>query len=534
MHSLKLDAGNLEPLYCSLELFNGHTGQQLSERFHFHVNSYSVINDFLDDFNYKKQLLKYHKEMPTPHAIFSLTNYSDNSNHSTVMDMLGGQLSNVLLTAAVSSLQSEEDKEFNLRDVYVLLQIEKTLQGQSMESIVKFYSTTTSSDAQEQNRSTIEAQCSGLKQYRQPFLFAFAPLFEYEHGGMSEGNIPVCADHGHDIRNSNGSPSRRTSVRTTDPIERSRRDSLRVSRRASTTLKHLSTLFSSAGSESKSSRNMGTVKLRTGLLPMRHMYVLDTYDNLIDVIQREGMRDGTLKRHKSVDGYCLLEISEFDAMDFEKNAHLRKQLVGRRKSTNQSFTLDQAIASVIRHNEEIQQKLTPRSTQSQNAEVSTSGADHSSKPEISNIESKQYLKFQCHEFTLHVPKSPFFTFTHKLYVYPGAVNFSKARPPGQSRLKPRNILCEVVFKESSTELGARIVQRYTNELVHTQHCAVSFMTKTPNFYDEICVMLPLPILPTHQYVVLVLYFKNSKTQNLTIFFSSPNQQPCFQFLPFAY
>lgn len=132
---MRLSVGNIEPLFCSLELIDVEKKQKISEKFYFSLNMYSVINDFFDDFNVKKLLLKYSSE--NPRAIFSV---SEKSPH-----------------------------------IYLILKIEKILQG-PLDSILKVYRSTGKED-------TVLAQqvmeaCTGTKSFRQPFLWGFTPLFE--------------------------------------------------------------------------------------------------------------------------------------------------------------------------------------------------------------------------------------------------------------------------------------------------------------------------------------------------------------------
>jgi hypothetical protein len=48
-HALRLEAGSVEPLYCSLELVDIAKQISISERFHFDGHLFPVINEFFDD-----------------------------------------------------------------------------------------------------------------------------------------------------------------------------------------------------------------------------------------------------------------------------------------------------------------------------------------------------------------------------------------------------------------------------------------------------------------------------------------------------
>lgn len=116
---------------------------------------------------------------------------------------------------------------------------------------------------------------------------------------------------------------------------------------------------------------------------------------------------------------------------------------------------------------------------------------------------KEYLQYQKTEFLDTLPRTPFFTFEHSLFIYPLSVSFEKCRPPDHPKLKPNNILLEVILKEDNSTYGAPRIN-HDGRLIHKAMCSVTFEESSPIFYEEIKIQLPLPIKPT-QHILFNFY-----------------------------
>ncbi|KAL0478329.1 RasGEF [Acrasis kona] len=425
-HSLRLEVGCVEPLYCSLELVDIAKQINVSERFFFDVSSFSVINDFFDTLSLKQHMQRLTDDQPR--SIFTISNAA------------------------------------NLRNIYIVLRIDKTFQANSLENVYKTYGTgkkntiltrdshSNSNTLNTLKLKTIEDDFTGLKQFRQPFLFGFAPI-----------------------------------------IDHSEADSLSPHAENLIAIKHLLPvdLIDKPGELYNIIQQFGPqCSFMTKTLEPKSVEYFKHLGETLDDVHNATQKKQLVKKLRPIPGYFVLQTSRFNIKQFQSEPRERVVVLGSEADykTNQNKTimssLQETLEDLLNQNERY--------------------AKEPSTKELQAVENKanQHLEYQKTEFLDAMPRTPYFTFEHSLYLYPLQLNLDKIKPLDQPKLKPNNLLVEIILKETCNKnhtresLGVpRIIQQDT--LVHKVLCSVTFEESNVTFHDEIKIRLPLPIKPSH-------------------------------------
>eukprot|EP01028_Stygiella_incarcerata_P008190 TRINITY_DN349_c2_g1_i1.p1 TRINITY_DN349_c2_g1~~TRINITY_DN349_c2_g1_i1.p1 ORF type:complete len:2015 (+),score=552.66 TRINITY_DN349_c2_g1_i1:127-6171(+) len=124
-------------------------------------------------------------------------------------------------------------------------------------------------------------------------------------------------------------------------------------------------------------------------------------------------------------------------------------------------------------------------------------------------EKLQHTFRAMQEFPPFLPTSPYFTYLHELFVYPQHANFMSVKHP--TVRTPRNIMIEILFRETDTVLegisGMQVVHARTpgaGDYVGSATSTITYHSRTPQFYDEFKLALPLP--PNRRHHILFLFY----------------------------
>jgi hypothetical protein len=217
-------------------------------------------------------------------------------------------------------------------------------------------------------------------------------------------------------------------------------------------------------------------------------------DNLEDNTNAN-IKKQILKKLRPVPGFFIMQTARFAVKQFQNDPHERVAILGNENDykTNQNrygiSSLQENIEEIIGQNDRIKFNPTQKDLQT-----------------VENAE-KRYLEYKKIEFLDAMPRTPFFTFEHTLFIYPLSVSFEKCKPLENPKLKPVNILLEITLKENQDVVGAPRIHHY-DRLIHRQMCAVTFEDNAPVFHEELRVQLPLPIKPA-QHLLFNFYHLNA-------------------------
>eukprot|EP00762_Andalucia_godoyi_P007472 ANDGO_07803.mRNA.1 Ras guanine nucleotide exchange factor J len=110
------------------------------------------------------------------------------------------------------------------------------------------------------------------------------------------------------------------------------------------------------------------------------------------------------------------------------------------------------------------------------------------------------------EFPVQVPRSPYFHYSHQLYVYPLSVNLSAIK-----NVSARNIRVDVYFRtDDNVNLLTATMAPTAHNLIDKSNTvrmgstSVTHHQRVPNFYDELKVTVPLP--PNRKHHVLFVFY----------------------------
>lgn len=88
---------------------------------------------------------------------------------------------------------------------------------------------------------------------------------------------------------------------------------------------------------------------------------------------------------------------------------------------------------------------------------------------------------------------------------------TKLRLDAKDKNKPRNMLIEVTFMDHINQPANQFISRYNREqLVSTHTCAILYENKTPQFLEEIKIVLPLPVKPTNHLLFTIYHVHADK------------------------
>ncbi|KAL9650302.1 hypothetical protein ABK040_014956 [Willaertia magna] len=462
-HRFRLEAGEIEPHFLSLELINIKTKCKLSERFYFTLSSYNIINNFYDELEIKKQLAK--QTGQAPKALFSLSNISS--------------------------------KEVNLDGVYAVLFVYKTLQGSSYDQIVKNYNAGKKNhtllkegqgecqEFEQKNYNNFLEEFQGLKGFKEPFLFSFCPLKETGIHAMN-WFLPM------DIL------FQQMSANVLQPAENDFNENNIL---ATSTKKQASYVDSVC--EVITQCNDAPIYFFTPLNSSES----NTKEEL-QVACDPSKSKSNLKKLKPIPGYMVFETFKFNLKKFKSDAVERVLLCG---SDNERPLTNSPTVSL----EEIVQKIQLRNGSILYPKDSTQEKELQKYVKSTCLED-DYQSFKVEEHFEKLPKFPHFDFNHLLFIAPIALNIEKLKIDNLSELeidqatienlqlkkfKSKNIVVKVEFMENENRPAPRIISPITNALSSEIYCNVTFDgEKIIRFIDEIKIALPLPIENEHHLV----------------------------------
>ena len=458
LHRFRLEAGDVEPYFLSLELVNAKTKAKLSERFYFHLTSHQLINNFYDELEVKKQLQKQLNHQPK--AIFSLSN------------VMKGEA---------------------LVDIYAVIFIFKTLQGVSTDQISKQYNSgkknhtllkETQSECTEYHpSSSYFEEFQGLKTHKEPFLFSYCPIKENGIHCM-KWFLPVDA-----LFQQMGSTDSSTTDESTDE------NATLTNKKQSSYIDALCDIIS---------QHPDSISFHTP-------YSSRECSDLKEIItaEPESKKANLIKKFKPIPGYLIFETYKFSPKRFDTDPVERLLLFGSENekpifSTSSFLSLEEVIQKIQIRNGWI---LNPKdSTQEKELQKCLKGCENLS-----------YQNYKVEELYEKIPKFPHFDFCHLLYLSPISLNIEKLKIDNLADLdvdmsvleslsikkfKPKNVLVRIEFMEAIGKPSPRIISPITQALVSEISCNVLFdCEKVIKFVDEVKIALPLPIEKENHLVI---------------------------------
>lgn len=455
-YRFRLEAGELEPYFLSLELVNAKTKAKLSERFYFHMISHQMVNGFYDELDVKKQLQKQLDQQPK--ALFSLSHV----------------------------LKGEQ-----LCDIYAVIFVYKTLQGATSEHILKQHHAgrknhtlvrDTQSECQQSQPTPLD-DFQGLKVHKEPFLFSFCPVKE---NGIHAFKyfLPI------DVLFQHITPQIAVETESGEATVSSKRQASYVDALCEIISQHTENVLSFHTPHS--SRECSDLK--------------ELLQTETDVMRRN------LKKLKAVPGYLVFETYKFNPKKFESDPIERLLLFGSELekplfTTSSLISLEEVIQKVQLRNMSI---LNPKDPQ-QEKELQKCCA---------SLENLNYQSYRIEELHEKLPKFPHFDFSHLLYVSPVSLNIDKFKVENLSSLdadmalleslsikkfKAKNALVKIEYMEAIGKPAPRIISPVGQSLVSEIYCNVLYdCDNVIRFIDEIKIALPLPI-EKENHLVISLY-----------------------------
>ncbi|KAG2389351.1 hypothetical protein C9374_013911 [Naegleria lovaniensis] len=455
-YRFRLEAGELEPYFLSLELINAKTKAKLSERFYFHMISHQMINGFYDELDVKKQLQKQLDQQPK--ALFSLSHV----------------------------LKGEQ-----LTDIYAVIFVYKTLQGATSEHILKQHHAgrknhTLVKDTQsecQQSQPTPLDDFQGLKAHKEPFLFSFCPVKENGIHAIKYF-LPM------DVLFQHITPQNATESESGEATVSSKRQASYVDA--------MCELVSQQAENSLSFHTPHTSRE----CDLKELLQAET-----DVIRRN------LKKLKAVPGYLVFESFKFNPKKFENDPVERLLLFGS-ELEKPLFTTSGAWISL----EEVIQKIQLRNMSILNPKDPQQ--EKELRKCCASLDNLNYQSYRIEELHEKLPKFPHFDFSHLLYISPVSLNIDKFKVENLSSLdtdmallenlaikkfKAKNVLVKIEYMEAIGKPAPRIISPVGQSLVSEIYCNVVFdCDHIIRFIDEIKIALPLPI-EKENHLVISLY-----------------------------
>ncbi|GAM17423.1 hypothetical protein SAMD00019534_005980 [Acytostelium subglobosum LB1] len=209
---------------------------------------------------------------------------------------------------------------------------------------------------------------------------------------------------------------------------------------------------------------------------------------MLDSTLGEFSKSASTKKLKVIPGHCTVDIKEL--------------------TNYYRTTVDPLPGMTI-----VNQSLVPlKFTQQQQQQVSTSpvvaatdAAGTITAPVLPLSMPADKIAREVQEFSQYSKFETNTEFLHNLYIYPTSVNLSNR----SGSVTARNITVKVQIMENDDNVhydGMKLIYgRSNNEMFTTKyHSSVSYHTKTPIFYDEVKVRLPITLTP-QQHLLFTFY-----------------------------
>ncbi|EFA75991.1 DOCK family protein [Heterostelium album PN500] len=241
-----------------------------------------------------------------------------------------------------------------------------------------------------------------------------------------------------------------------------------------------------------------------------YKYRPDTTDaQMLDSTMSEYSKSASTKKLKVIPGYCTIDVKELSnyyrttTTDPIPNTVIFNQSLLPLQFTpppippSLTSTPATSVASTPADS------LSPRPLDPQSAAATLS------PPPVSlsstSVVSSEKIVREIQEFAPYPRFEPNTEFVHNLYVYPESVNLSNR----SGSVTARNITVKVQLMENDDNVnyeGMKLIYGRSNTDLFTTkyYSSVTYHSKTPIFYDEIKMRLPMTVLPT-QHLLFTFY-----------------------------